>query len=964
MAGLTVDVLGRTTVSAADGTFSIGGVPTARHLLVVHATLQSTTSFLTGSSAPTPPVRGGTTSVGDIVVRSAAFETDLGTLAPDCFNCQLTVTLPFTFPMSGAAIHQVSVDLNGYLVSDGGYINAFCCNLKRDPDDPASGLYVNDQLTDRLVVTWYRERTDYTGDGLNTIQVVLFADGRIQFGYDGIAAGGYPEVDVQTAANLIFREVDFSASSDLIQGPNDGLYESFDPVNRPFDLDGGFVVFEPRLEGGYRIRSVSDAVGPTCSMTSPANGSTVFGGEHIIVETTATHQFPITRVSFRSSDDSLDADALPWTPFSASFIVPLGVSQLTLTATVYDSWNHPAVCTTTVNVVAGPPPAVTILSPAAGTVLTAGSAIAVKVQAISRLPVSRIDGAVNGRAFFSHPIEFSEAVEPPNPQVTEFRFTVPAGAASVTLSGSAVDSVGKTGDSGGVTFSVAADARTALRGRVVDQSDAAVSGARVRAMLHGVSAEIFDFSTALTELPDLTGRTPDRITTVPSLNMRNPDLMFGSDPFGFGASPSRVVRFTSALSLDGGCYCVFTLGVNQGARLIVNGYTILDVAGLSGFQQVRSQPISLRGAGSLQLLTYDNGGLDVQLSFEHTGWGTPAEVVPPGAFVPAIDLWQTTSDSSGAFAIANMPTTLGDLGAIATVVPATGTRSSGRAAAVPPVANGPTDVGTIRLGASPDIFTGDGDFGSVFRIDAITGTVEQVTVGPSLRNPTGLTMLRSGLLAVASSTPLTGGVAIVSVDPRLPSGQNTSVIASGGLLQAPAQIVEEAGGTLVVSDSFGPLIRIDPALPPSGNQSLVSTDLFSSSGLALEADGTIIIGDRYSGVLVRVNPQTGAQTPVPGSSGYPIYVAVESSGSLLLTSNPFFGPVTVYRLAADGTTTSLASGNYVYNPTGMALEPSGDILLMDSFYGLVRVNKDTGAQTLLVPRDVLGSPVGVTLAPR
>ena len=176
--------------------------------------------------------------------------------------------------------------------------------------------------------------------------------------------------------------------------------------------------------------------------------------------------------------------------------------------------------------------------------------------------------------------------------------------------------------------------------------------------------------------------------------------------------------------------------------------------------------------------------------------------------------------------------------------------------------------------------------------------------------------------------------------------------------------MEDAGGTLVVSDSFGPLIRIDPALPPSGNQSLVSTDLFSSSGLALEADGTIIIGDRYSGVLVRVNPQTGAQTPVPGSSGYPIYVAVESSGSLLLTSNPFFGPVTVYRLAADGTTTSLASGNYVYNPTGMALEPSGDILLMDSFYGLVRVNKDTGAQTLLVPRDVLGSPVGVTLAPR
>jgi len=68
--GANVSVLGRTGVTGAGGTFSIPNVPTIQGNLVVNATFtQQNTTVLTGASAPTPPVLGGTTNVGDIVAR-------------------------------------------------------------------------------------------------------------------------------------------------------------------------------------------------------------------------------------------------------------------------------------------------------------------------------------------------------------------------------------------------------------------------------------------------------------------------------------------------------------------------------------------------------------------------------------------------------------------------------------------------------------------------------------------------------------------------------------------------------------------------------------------------------------------------------------------------------------------------------------------------------------------------------
>ncbi len=69
LAGATVSVLGRTGLTGADGTFSIPNVPTVEGDLIVTVTMtQANGTSLSGAAAITPPVIGGTTNVGDIIV--------------------------------------------------------------------------------------------------------------------------------------------------------------------------------------------------------------------------------------------------------------------------------------------------------------------------------------------------------------------------------------------------------------------------------------------------------------------------------------------------------------------------------------------------------------------------------------------------------------------------------------------------------------------------------------------------------------------------------------------------------------------------------------------------------------------------------------------------------------------------------------------------------------------------------
>ena len=315
LSGAMVSVLGRAGATGADGRFSIPNVPTVQGNLVVTASFTPPGGLtLTGTSAPTPPVRGGTTDVGDIVVLPVAFENNFGTLVLRTDDGFVTRALPFGFSFYGANRTQVFVNNNGHLTFNSGEgdftetvaeflsrqprISAFWDDIEVNDADNISGLYVNDQLPGRFVVTWRRQLEYLQVPGPNTLQVILFSDGRIQYGYQGMAAldaitglspGGL------TPGSPLARVVDFSATPLISINPGEAIYEQFevpsprgstDPPgsgqntnrNNPFDLDSGFILFTPRAGGGYDVRTIRPAPMPTTLGNGTVTG-VVFGAD-------------------------------------------------------------------------------------------------------------------------------------------------------------------------------------------------------------------------------------------------------------------------------------------------------------------------------------------------------------------------------------------------------------------------------------------------------------------------------------------------------------------------------------------------------------------------------------------------------------------------------------------------------------------------------------------------------------
>ena len=257
--------------SGADGTFSIAGVPTILGDIGASATSTAADGTLSaGRAAARAPVDGGLTDMGDIVVSSAAFEQDLGTLVVQCDDCSVAATLPFAFSFFGNVYQQVFVNNNGNITFNNpdytytesvGWLIAGPPRIAASWNDwisrgGTSGLYINDQLPGRFVVTWLMQ-AEYCCGGVNTIQLILFADGRIQYGYNGVTA---PDAIVGFspggAAGGTPRSVDFSADPAIVTAAGEAVYEQFVDGANAFNLDGGFLVSTPNAAGGYDIRFV------------------------------------------------------------------------------------------------------------------------------------------------------------------------------------------------------------------------------------------------------------------------------------------------------------------------------------------------------------------------------------------------------------------------------------------------------------------------------------------------------------------------------------------------------------------------------------------------------------------------------------------------------------------------------------------------------------------------------------
>lgn len=332
VANAAVKVFEASAQSGADGSFSIQGVLSVQGDVAASAIGIVGGRQVFGSSVRVTPLMGGVTDVGSILLRESNFETEIGTLAPFtdvdsrgiADDAAVAVTLPFAFNFYGVTYTQVYLGTNGYLTfgtpddeyeeTVPGFANgapriAALYNDWYPYQKPGNGVYVNTSLQGRVAFTWQRVPHYNNGDvgaGESTInekgtfQIILFADGRIQFGYDGvIPRGGL--VGISPGGNASAQKFDFTKAVSFSTDEETAPYEQFfGATDQPFDLDNFFITHTPKVAGGYDIQVLSPL--PTTfqgrvldPQGNPVNGATVVAGKRS-TQTSADGTFTLTKV--------------------------------------------------------------------------------------------------------------------------------------------------------------------------------------------------------------------------------------------------------------------------------------------------------------------------------------------------------------------------------------------------------------------------------------------------------------------------------------------------------------------------------------------------------------------------------------------------------------------------------------------------------------------------------------------
>jgi len=319
-----------------------------------------------------------------------------------------------------------------------------------------------------------------------------------------------------------------------------------------------------------------------------------------------------------------------------------------------------------------------------------------------------------------------------------------------------------------------------------------------------------------------------------------------------------------------------------------------------------------------------------------------------------------------------------------------------RVAVVPPQPN-PGDILVIDQDAWAG---GNGALFSVNQFDGSRKVLSNFGNFPQGVNPDGLAVGAFGDTLVIDENAGTGERgALFSVDSF--RGIRTMISdfgnpAQGQLGVEPVGVAREASGNILVIDRSagtegrGTLFRVNPT---NGNRTVVSNfGNFSQGelgidpvGIALNASGNVLVIDNGADFLFSVNPSNGNRTVISdfsdsgqgpigitesgvalGTSG-DILVIDEDAGTdsrgALFSVNPANGNRTIISDFGDP-----AQGQLGIDPNGVALGPSGDILVIDhgtgtNFQGaLFDINPANGNRVIISDfGNSLKGPLGVDL---
>jgi len=253
---------------------------------------------------------------------------------------------------------------------------------------------------------------------------------------------------------------------------------------------------------------------------------------------------------------------------------------------------------------------------------------------------------------------------------------------------------------------------------------------------------------------------------------------------------------------------------------------------------------------------------------------------------------------------------------------------------------------------------------------AVLTVTDAVNSGSATLTASGIGQGAMLALDPGNSTPYTTGFtapAAVAADVRgniyvADSGANAvyeivsgvpTAIGSG--FRAPAGLAFDAGGNLYIADTGHNQIveipSISGALVPASQSTFVAstvtfngTTLNSPQRMAVGPDGALYISDTGNNRVVTYDTGTGfasAGVRLSGLTAPAAGIAVDGSGDLYVAI-PSLSQVLIY--AGDPLIATLTAG--LTTPTGVAVDPSGSVLITDpGIPGIVRVPDEAGVLT-------------------
>jgi hypothetical protein len=199
----------------------------------------------------------------------------------------------------------------------------------------------------------------------------------------------------------------------------------------------------------------------------------------------------------------------------------------------------------------------------------------------------------------------------------------------------------------------------------------------------------------------------------------------------------------------------------------------------------------------------------------------------------------------------------------------------------------------------------------------------------------------------------------------------------GGLFSEPLDLREAPNNTLYVADynakTSGAIIAVNPS---TGAQNLIASGGYIDGPFAIQyMKDHLFVGDSATVLhttpnLVEITPSTGKQTlitqggnllepialqPGPGNTIYVADGLADTTGAIFQVD------------LHSGAQTLIADGGYLNGPVDMALDTSGNLIVVDAAGGgapglgaIVSIDPRTGAQTLIAAGGLLASLNGNT----